>query len=245
LARDLKSHHVKNTHATPREIIPSQYISFAIKFQGGIMQHKNNGLRCATVISTLLNPMHFFIHRVYIAREKGNFRLIVFHRGRLLTDEYYRSACEAKIAFLKKWGHRAVHVGVYPIWSHFYPPGKSWLNVWYSSITQRRFISLLVNSQYYFIETAFIMIEKEGYRLVVIHRGVLLSDDICETVEEAKQRFMELHGCKVLKDNIKTEWSFFYPLDPDWLDDKLKTVELAEASHGTAEKWHDGKLFHR
>lgn len=188
------------------------------------MQQRNSKMPGATVISTLLNPMHFLIQRVYIAREKENFRLIVFHHGRLLMDEQYSSVESAKLAFLKFWGYRAVSGGVYPEWSHFYNPEKKWLKWWYSSITERRFISLLVNSIYYFVETVIIVTEKKGYRLLVLHRGFLLTDEIHETVDEAKRRFLDLYGLRALRHNTKASWSYFYPPDPVWLKDRLKIM---------------------
>ncbi|MCP5104732.1 MAG: hypothetical protein GY950_15210, partial [bacterium] len=55
-------------------------------------------------------------------------------------------------------------------------------------------ISLLINSIYYFIESVFIMELREGYRLLVLHRGRVLADEIYKTVKGARIAFVKMYG---------------------------------------------------
>lgn len=83
-------------------------------------------------------------------------------------------------------------------------------------------ISLLINSIYYYIESVFIMAVKEGYRLVVIHQGRLLTDEIYKTARGARIAFLKRFGDKAWRDGVKAEWSRFYPPESRWLGDKFQ-----------------------
>jgi len=83
-------------------------------------------------------------------------------------------------------------------------------------------ISLLINSIYYFIESVFIMAVKEGYRLVVIHQGRLLTDEMYKTAGGARVAFIKRYGNKAWRDGVKAEWSRFYPPESNWLGDKFR-----------------------
>ena len=78
-------------------------------------------------ISRLINSIYYFIECVFIAVEEEGYRLVVIHQGNLLTDQTYKTAKGAKIAFLKFWSYRVWQEGVKPKWSHFYPPDPKWL----------------------------------------------------------------------------------------------------------------------
>lgn len=82
-------------------------------------------------------------------------------------------------------------------------------------------ISLLVNSIYYFIESVFIMAVNKGYRLVAIHQGRLLTDEIYKTARGARIAFLKLYGNKAWRNGVKAEWSRFYPPEPEWFGEKL------------------------
>ncbi len=82
-------------------------------------------------------------------------------------------------------------------------------------------ISLLINSIYYFIESVFIMVVKEGYRLVVIHHGRLLTDEIYKTARGARVAFLKRFGYKAWREGVKAEWSLFYAPESRWLDNRF------------------------
>jgi hypothetical protein len=66
------------------------------------------------------------------------------------------------------------------------------------------------------------MAEEEGFRLIVVHRGCLLTDEVCRTTNEAKRRFLDLYGFRAFKADKKPEWSYLYPPDPEWLKGWLR-----------------------
>lgn len=83
-------------------------------------------------------------------------------------------------------------------------------------------ISLLVNSIYYFIESVFIMAVNEGYRLVAIHQGRLLTDEIYKTPRGARIAFLKFYGNKAWRNGVKAQWSRFYPPEAKWFVEKFK-----------------------
>jgi len=80
-----------------------------------------------TKMSRLINSIYYFIEYVFIMAENESYRLVAIHQGKLLTNETYKTAKGAKIAFLKFWNYRAWQEGVRPKWSPFYPPDSKWL----------------------------------------------------------------------------------------------------------------------
>jgi len=172
-------------------------------------------------VSILTNSVHFSLFRVFIFADKGQFRLIVFNHGKLLTDAIYKTARGARIAFLKLWEFQKERENVTAKWSHFYTPEKDWLETWYHFVIERKFISLLINTVCYFLETVFIMSIENGYRLIVVHRGKVWTDEIYNTFEEAKSAFLNKYDEKAWKKGITPKWSHFYPPDAKWLKKKL------------------------
>jgi hypothetical protein len=81
----------------------------------------------ATVtISRLDNSIYYFIELVYIAKQKGCFRLIAIHHNRVLCDRLYQGLAGARIAFGKLYGHKRWDPKAKPVWSHFYAPASDW-----------------------------------------------------------------------------------------------------------------------
>ncbi len=78
-------------------------------------------------VSTLSNAMNYFIQSVFILVEDGTYRLVAIHKDTVLTDECYKTAKGAKIAFLKLFWYRAWREGIKPEWTHFYVPEPHWL----------------------------------------------------------------------------------------------------------------------
>jgi hypothetical protein len=178
-------------------------------------------------VSILINSVHYLLGKVFIVEDKRQFRLIVFNEGKLLTDMTYKTVKGARIAFLKFWGYKKAIKNINPIWSHFYPPDKYWLETWYHFIIERRNISVLINRILYFMETVFIMTVKDQYRLVVINKERLRTDEIYKTFEEAKRAFLNKYKYKAWGEEVKPNWSIFYPPDTKWLKKKLELINKA------------------
>jgi hypothetical protein len=177
-------------------------------------------------VSILINSVHFSLFRVFIFEDKGQFRLLVFNQGKLLTDAIYKTARGARIAFLKIWGFQKETENVHAKWSHFYTPEKDWLETWYYFIIERKFISLLINAVFYFLETVLIMANKDGYRLIVVHRSDVWTDEMYKTFEEAKRAFFNKYKEKAWKKEVRPNWSHFYPPTTKWLKKKLEPMLL-------------------
>lgn len=179
-------------------------------------------------VSILSNSSHYLLSRVFIFKEKGQFRLIVFNQGELLTDETYKTAKGARISYLKRWRYRRGRENVKPKWTHFYTPEKNWLDTWYHCVIKKKFISVLINRIFYFIETVFIMSVENGYRLIVIHRRKVLTDGIYKTFEGAKNAFLRVYNHRAWKSEIKPNWSHFYPPDAKWLHKNLELIDTED-----------------
>ncbi len=178
-------------------------------------------------VSILTNSANYLVSKVFIFKEKKQFRLIVFNQEKLLADATYKTAKEARNAFSRFWGYKKEKENVKPEWTHFYTPEKNWIETWYHYMRKRKFISVLINKIFYFIETVFIMIVENGYRLIVIHRGKVLTDEIYKTFEEAKRAFLVQYNHKAWKNGIMPSWSHFYPPDTQWLHKNLELLDKA------------------
>jgi hypothetical protein len=81
-------------------------------------------------------------------------------------------------------------------------------------------ISFLVNSAIYFYDSVFIVVETNGYRLIINHRNSIIYDCRYSTIKGARIAFAKMtKRNKVMK--IKPDWSFFYPPEAKWLEHKL------------------------
>jgi len=80
-------------------------------------------------LSLLINSAYFFLECVFILKmEQQQFRLVVLHNRKVLTDTLYDTARGARIAFSKLYKHKAWKEGVKPEWTHFYNPETRWLS---------------------------------------------------------------------------------------------------------------------
>lgn len=80
-----------------------------------------------TKLYRLVNNGYFFLRYVFILAENEDFRLVVIHDNRLLTDRHYKSLSHAKSAFAKMYNRKSWKKGVKPEWSIFFPPGIGWV----------------------------------------------------------------------------------------------------------------------
>ncbi len=87
-------------------------------------------------------------------------------------------------------------------------------------------VSILSNAVYYFFQRVFIVTENDSYRLVAIHNGELLADEMYKTPKGAKIAFLKLYWYRAWQEGVKPQWTHFYTPDNDWLDEI--TSESAE-----------------
>lgn len=92
-------------------------------------------------------------------------------------------------------------------------------------------ISSLINSVEYFLEIVFIMTVKDGYRLLVIQRHKLLTDRTFKNAKGARISFQLNYKDKAWKNNVKANWSPFYPPGQGWIDKKLSKKKLIDGKH--------------
>ena len=82
-------------------------------------------------------------------------------------------------------------------------------------------ISLLVNSIYFFLQCVFIIKAEDGYRLVALHNGKVLTDITYDSLRGARIAFSKLYGNKAWEEDVKAQWSHFYDPDSRWLAKKI------------------------
>ena len=75
----------------------------------------------------LINSIQFFIEYVFIIKSGDRYRLVVKNNGTILTDNYYNDVQDAKIAFLKLYGHQSWSKKVRTQWSDFFEPDSEWM----------------------------------------------------------------------------------------------------------------------
>jgi hypothetical protein len=85
-------------------------------------------------------------------------------------------------------------------------------------------ISLLINSLYFFIESVFIVIGEDNYRLIAIHRDQLIADQNHKTLRGAKVSFARSFRPHLWQKKLTPQWSQLYPPDNDWLENKWNIV---------------------
>jgi hypothetical protein len=81
------------------------------------------------------------------------------------------------------------------------------------------------------------MTVKDGYRLIVIHRRKVLTDEIYKTLEEAKRAFLSQYNHKAWKNGIRPNWSHFYPPDTKWLQKNLKLLDKAHLQYRSSSEF--------
>ena len=80
-----------------------------------------------TMISTLINSIHYFIDCVYILQAKDKFRLVALQHSRVLCDKYYPTLRGCRIAFEKLFKDKAWSEDIKAEWTILYDPDKRWL----------------------------------------------------------------------------------------------------------------------
>ena len=91
------------------------------------------------------------------------------------------------------------------------------------------FISRLINSIYFYIETCFITPESlSAYRLLAFKEKKVLHDYKYRTIRAARSAFNRAFSKKSLKNNLPPVWSNFYPPDPEWIENYLSIAARGE-----------------
>jgi hypothetical protein len=90
-------------------------------------------------------------------------------------------------------------------------------------IEEKRKISSLINSPYYFLKYVFIVFEEEGYRLFVKDVYEIKRNKIYKTFKGAKLAFLKSFSYLAQNEKTRPDWSHFYPPDTKWLDKILES----------------------
>lgn len=97
-----------------------------------------------------------------------------------------------------------------------------------STPAKKTLISFLINSVFYFLSSAFIISENSQYRLIVIHNGKILYDNIYSSLRGTRIAFQKLFAGNTWREEVKCVWSHFYDPDVKWLEAKLKYPRVKE-----------------
>jgi len=97
-----------------------------------------------------------------------------------------------------------------------------------TSLEANEKIILLTNSVLYFLDFVFIIIEKETFRLVVLHRNRTLTDYRYRSLRGAKIAFSKIYIKMCCRKDVKPRWTCAYHPDSGWLEDKLNKKNKRE-----------------
>lgn len=87
---------------------------------------------------------------------------------------------------------------------------------------EKTYICILINAVYFFLESVFIVLEGNQYRLVVIHNRKLIVDERYDSMRGAKIAFYRMYKEKTCAKGMRNEWSANYEPDKRWLSKKLE-----------------------
>jgi len=79
----------------------------------------------------------------------------------------------------------------------------------------------MINSVFYFLKFVFILKEGNHYRLVAIEDRNKILDLNYKTLRGAKIACIKRLRTRFNNSEMKPVWSFLYPADEKWLEDKL------------------------
>ena len=95
-------------------------------------------------------------------------------------------------------------------------------------------VILLNNQVHYFIETVFIICEKQLYRLIAVHHDRLLFDRTYPSLRGAKIAFHKFFKVRAYREKVKAYWSPAYKPDLQWW--AQKTQNLGNKQHENANR---------
>ncbi|MCK5057071.1 MAG: hypothetical protein KAT34_10475 [Candidatus Aminicenantes bacterium] len=88
----------------------------------------------------------------------------------------------------------------------------------------RREICMLLNDVDYFLNRVFIITERIGCRLFVIHSGHVKTNRFYDELRGAKIAFARMYNRKSRRKGVKAEWTHLYKPYSGWLDEKIKML---------------------
>jgi hypothetical protein len=91
----------------------------------------------------------------------------------------------------------------------------------YPENNENKLISRMINSVFYFLKFVFILKESNHYRLVAIEDRNKIIDLNYKTLKGAKIACIKRLRNRFNNDKMKPVWSFLYPADEKWIEDKL------------------------
>jgi hypothetical protein len=86
-------------------------------------------------------------------------------------------------------------------------------------------ISMLINSVHYFVDCAFIARLKNKYHLVAFFHSQVLFDKYYPTERGCRNAFQKMFKGKAWSEEVKADWTHYYPPDRDWLEEKQSYLE--------------------
>ena len=101
---------------------------------------------------------------------------------------------------------------------------------------QEVLVITLTNPIYYFIESVFILIGKDFYRLVALKHGRVLCDREYKTLRGCKIAFVKLFKNRTWKEKIKPSWTIDYTPEQQWLKKKGYESRMAQGAGRMGER---------
>ncbi len=84
----------------------------------------------------------------------------------------------------------------------------------------------LINSLHYRLEYVFILEEEDGFRLVVKHGGLVLTNQVFKYLQDAKKAFQELYGSSGAPRREQPDWSGFIDAEQEWFGHLLYIINM-------------------
>lgn len=85
---------------------------------------------------------------------------------------------------------------------------------------------ILVNSLEYRLEYVFILEEEDGFRLVVKHGGLVMTNQTFQLLTDAKNAFLRLYGQSDSAGGPTPDWSGFIDPEQEWFGHLLYTINM-------------------
>ena len=92
----------------------------------------------------------------------------------------------------------------------------------------------MINSFFYFFKFVFILKDDNRFRLVIIQENRKSLDRKYKTIKGAKIACAKWLSLVSGSPEVKPVWSFLYPPDESWLQDKLNRKRVAAAKRPAA-----------
>lgn len=104
-----------------------------------------------------------------------------------------------------------------------------------SKKSDKRVISILLNSLYFFLHDVIVLKEGKNYKLIVKHNDEFIVEKNYKTLRGAKIAFSKMFQYKAVdEEHSYLHWSPLYSPEPSWLAAKL-SVEKKKASKRSPE----------